>query len=109
MKSKLQRELDAMENDGIVRKIEHHTDWCSAIATSVERDGSWRVHLDAKRPNNCLKRCPHKTLEELNSEFAVARVFSKMDAKSGYWSIHLDETSQDLTTTRTYFVKYCYR
>ena len=48
------------------------------------------------------------TLEELNPEFAEARVFSKMDAKAGYWSIHLDEASQ-ITTFRIPFGRYCYR
>ena len=111
LKARLQQELDTMENDGIIRKIEHHTDWCSSITTSVKKDGSLRVCLDPKRLNDNLKRCPHKipTLEELNHEFAEARVFSKMDAKAGYWSIHLDEASQEITTFRTPFGRYCYR
>ena len=84
-----------MENDGIIRKIEHHTDWCSSITTSVKKDDSQRVCLDPKRHNDHLKRCSHtiQTLE-LNPEFAEARVFSKMDVKEGYRSIHLDEVSQ---------------
>ena len=111
LKARLQQELDTMENDGIIRKIEHHTDWCSSITTSVKKDGSLRVCLDPKRLNDNLKRCPHKipTLEELNPEFAEALVFSKMDAKAGYWSIHLDEASQEITTFRTPFGRYCYR
>ena len=81
-----------------------HRDQCKAR-------WSLRVCLDPKRLSDCLKRCPHKipTLEELNPEFAEARVYSKMDAKSGYWLIHLDETSQELTTVRTPFGRYCYR
>ena len=61
--------------------------------------------------SNELKRCPHKipTIEELNPEFAEARVFSKMDAKAGYWSIHLDEAIQEITPFRTPFGRYCYR
>ena len=111
LKARLQQELDTMENDGIIRNIEHHTDWCSSITTSVKKDGSLRVCLDPKRLNDNLKRCPHKipSLEERNPEFAEARVFSKMDAKAGYWSIHLDEASQEITTFRTPFGRYCYR
>ena len=30
-----------------------------------------------------------------------------MDAKAGYWSIHLDEASQEITTFRTPFGRYC--
>ena len=111
LKAKLQQELDTMEKDGITRKIEHHTDWCSSITTSMKKDGSLRVCLDPKRLNDSLKRCPHKipTLEEFNPEFAEARVFSKMDETVGYWSIHLDETSQEITIFRTPFWRYCYK
>ena len=65
----------------------------------MKKDGSLRVCLDPKRLNDSLNRCPHKiqTLEELNPEFEEARVFSKMDDQAGYWSIHLDETSQEIT------------
>ena len=69
-----------MEENGVIKKIEHHADWCSSIATSVKKDGSLRVCLDRKRLSDCLKRSSHKipTLEELNPEFADARVFSKL-------------------------------
>ena len=109
-KAKLQQKLDTMEIR-IIRKIEHHTDWYSSITTSVKKDGSVPVCLDPKRLNDNLKRCPHTipTLEELNPEFAEARVFSKMDADAGNWSIQLDEASQEITTFRTPFGRYCYR
>ena len=64
-----------------------------------------------ERLNDNLKRCPHKipTLDERNPEFAEALVFSKMDAKAGYWSIHLDEARQEITTFRTPFGRHCYK
>lgn len=49
------------------------------------------------------------TVEELNPRFANAKVFSKLDAKAGYWSIHLEEESQILTTFRTPFGRYCWK
>ena len=111
LQARLQQELDTMENDGIIRKIEHHTDWCSSTITSVKKDGSPRVCLDPKRLNDNLKRCLHKipTLEELNPEFAKALVFLKIDAKAGYWSIPLDEAGQEITTFRTPFGRYCFK
>ena len=76
-------ELDMMEKQGIIRKVDHHTDWGSSITTVVKKDGSLRV-------------------------FSEAKYFSKLDAKSRYWSVHLSRESQELTTFRTPFGRYCY-
>ena len=111
LKQKIKDELDDMQHKGIIRKIEHHTDWCSSMTTVVKKDGSIRLCLDPKRLNDAMKRCPHKTptLEEINPTFAGAQFFSKLDAKAGYWSVHLAEKSQDLTTFRTPFGRYCFQ
>ena len=111
LKDKLRNELEKMERQGVIRKVTHHTDWCSSLVTSVKKDGSLRLCLDPKRLNQSLKRCPHKipTLEELNPAFAKAKFFSKLDAKAGYWSVHLSRESQELTTFRTVFGRFCFR
>ena len=95
---------------GVIRKVDEHTHWCSSLAFSTQKDGSIRICLDQQRLNNSLNRCPHKipTVEELNPLFAKAKVFSKLDAKAGYWAIHLEKTSQLLTTFRTPFGRYCW-
>ena len=41
--------------------------------------------------------------------FQKANFFSKLDVKAGYWSVHLDEESQDLTTFRTSFGRCCFQ
>jgi hypothetical protein len=48
------------------------------------------------------------TLEEINPALARCTVFSKLDAKAGYWAIPLEEESQLLTTFRTPFGRYCW-
>ncbi len=92
IKDKLQNELNKLVNQGVLRKVEEHMDWCSNLAFSMKKDGSLRICLDPQKLNASLKRCPHKipTLEELNPKFANAKLFSKLDAKARYWSIHLD-------------------
>lgn len=111
LKEKLREELQMMEDQGVIRKITHHTDWCSSLTTTVKSNGALRVCLDPKRLNGNLKRCPHKipTLEELNPAFSKAKFFSKLDAKAGYWSVHLAKESQELTTFRTPFGRYCFQ
>lgn len=82
------------------------TDWCLSIATAIKKDKCLRGCLNPKYLNDTLKYCVHKipTLEELNPEFADTKVVSKVDAKAAYWSLHLDEYSQELTP----FSRYCY-
>ena len=41
--------------------------------------------------------------------FTNAKVFTKLDAKAGYWSVKLGESSQLLTTFRTPFGRYCWQ
>lgn len=68
-------------------------------------------YLDPQKLNNSLKRCPHKipTVEELSLVFANAKIFSKLEGKAGYWSVHLDQESQLWTTFHTPFDRYCWK
>ena len=100
-----------MERQELIRKVDEHTDWVSSLAYTTKRDGSLRICLDPQKLNNALRRCSHKipTLEELNPMFTNAKIFTKLDAKAGYWAVNLDESSQLLTTFRTPFGRYCWR
>ena len=110
LKEKLKCELKKMEKQGVIQKDSEHTDWCSSLAYSMKKDGSLRICINPQKLNQALKQCPHKvpTLEELNPQFAGSTVFSKLDAKAGYWSVHLDPDSQLITTFRTPFGRYCW-
>ncbi len=100
-----------MEEMGVIKRVTEHTDWCSSLTYVTKKNGSLRICLDPFHLNQALKRCPTKipTLEEINPEFAKAKFFSKLDAKAGYWSVHLHEDSQLLTTFRTPFGRYCWK
>lgn len=86
IKEKLKAVLDEMVEQGVIRKVEEHTDWCSSLTYGTKKDGSLRICLDPQRLCASLRRCPHKipTVEELNPEFAKAKMFSKLNAKAGY-------------------------
>ena len=60
------------------------------------------------RVTQASKRTYHKTptLEEITHQFSGARVFSKLDARHGYWSIELDSESSYLTTFNSPFGRY---
>ena len=111
MKEKLKQELQNMDSQGVIRKVDEHTDWCSSLAYSTKKDGSICVCIDPQRLNARLRRCPHKipTLEEINPVLAKAKLLCKLDAKAGFWSVNLNEDSQLLTTFRTPFGRFCWR
>lgn len=111
LRDKIKAELDRMLSLDVIRTVEEPTDWVSSITYVRKRDGTLRICLDAKGINAALKRGQHHipTLEELTYRFANATVFSKLDAKSGYWAVQLDTDSQLLTTFNSPFGRYCFR
>ena len=90
-----------------VRKVTEPT----SLTYSNKKDGSLRICLDPKHLNRALRR-PHQakpTTEEITQHFTSAKIFSGLDAKAGYWSIHLDTESQLLTTFQSPYGRYCFQ
>ena len=58
--------------------------------------------------NKAIKREHHPipTLEEITPKLAGAKLFSKLDARNGYWNVKLDEESSYLTIFNTPFGRY---
>ncbi|XP_014665236.1 PREDICTED: uncharacterized protein K02A2.6-like [Priapulus caudatus] len=102
--------LDEMVEQGVIRQIEEPTEWVSTITYVTKKDGSIRICLDPRHLNRALIRPRHvtPTIDDINHKLATARVFSKLNAKSGYWAVKLHEESQELTTFQTPFGRYCF-
>ena len=96
LKDYIKQELDNMVKDKIIRKITEPINWVSSLAYSHKKDGSLRICLDRRHLNTALRRPHHATptIEEITHHFTGAKIFSKLDTKAGYWSIHLDTESQ---------------
>lgn len=47
-----------------------------------------------------------RTLDDIMPQLSGARYFTKLDARSGYWAIKLEEESSFLTTFNTPFGRY---
>ena len=74
----------------------------------VETPKKLRICLDPRDLNKAIKRehFPMKTIEEVVQNMPGAKVFSKLDATSGYWQLKLDEESSKLCTFNTPFGRY---
>ena len=110
--NKVKAELDRPEKADIIHPIEEPTDWCASIVPVLKKDGlSVRITTDFKEFNKAIKRERYQipTLEDLLQRLKGAKVFSKLDARSGFFQLPLDEESQKLTTFITPFGRYFYK
>ncbi len=91
-----------MEEEGVIEKVDQPTDWVISMVTVIKPHKT-RICLDPRNLNEAIKR-EHfhlPTIEEVNARMPNAKVFSVLDAKSGFWQIPLDEASSLLCTFNT--------
>lgn len=76
-----------------------------------KKSGAVRICVDLKPLNESVLREVHPIpkVDETLAQLAGGRVFSKLDANSGFWQIPLAEESCRLTTFITPFGRYCFR
>ena len=111
IRDKLKSELDRMVDDNVIAKVTEPTDWVNSMVIVEKGNGKLRICLDPKDLNNAVLRphYPTKSLDDILPDLAGASVFSKLDARSGYWSIKLTDKSSYLTTFNTPFGRYRFR
>ena len=110
MKS-VKAELDRMEKLGVIAKVTKPTDWCSGMVIVPKKGGQVRICVDLTRLNENVRRERHilPAVEQTLAQLVGAKVFSKLDANSGFWQISLAPQSHHLTTFITPFGRYCFR
>ena len=100
-----------MERLQIIESVEIPTDWVNAMVVVEKPNGKLRVCLDPRPLNLAIKRHHHQlpTADEIFSEMQGAKIFSKLDASSGYWQVPVDEDSSFLLTFMTPFGRYKFK
>ncbi len=103
-------ELSRMEKIGVIAKVNEPTEWVNSMVIVQKSEGKLRICLDPKDLNKSIQRphYPMRTLDDILPQLAGAKYFTKLDARSGYWSIKLSEQSSFLTTFNTMFGRYRY-
>ena len=96
-----------MVEEGILTPVNEPTDWVSSMVTVV-KPNKLRICIDPKDLNRAIKRShyPMPTIEEVATKLSKAKVFTVLDAKSGFWQIKLDEESSMLITFKTPFGRF---
>ena len=108
LKDNVKAELCRMEEMGIITTVEQPTKWVNSVVVVRKPNGDVRICLDPVDLNKALKRehYPLKTVEEVASSMSEAKVFSTLDATSGFYQIKLAEESTLLTTFNTPFGRF---
>jgi len=110
LRSKVKDELDRMESLGVISKVDVPTSWCAGMVVVPKKDGKVRICVDLKPLNANVKREIHPLpkVDDTLAQLSGAKVFSKLDANSGFWQIPLAKTSRHLTTFITPFGRFCF-
>ena len=106
----VKEELTRMEDQGVIAKVNEPTDWCAGMVVVPKKNGKVRICVDLTKLNRSVKRERHPmpAVEQILAQIAGAKVFTKLDANSGFWQIPLSAESALLTTFITPFGRYCF-
>lgn len=110
--SKVKEELDRLESMKVIRRVETPTDWCAPIVVVPKANQSKiRLCVDLTRLNKVVRRERHilPSVDHTLGQLAGAKIFTKLDANSGFHQIELSKASTLLTTFITPFGRYCYQ
>ena len=88
-----------MVDQEIIAPVTEPTEWVSSLTYPQKPDGTLHICLDPRDLNKAIiwKHYKAPTLDEITHKLNGAKVFSKLDAKDGFWSIHLNTQSSYLT------------
>ncbi|VDH89666.1 Hypothetical predicted protein [Mytilus galloprovincialis] len=100
-----------MVNADIICKVNGPTPWVNSLVVVEKPNGKLRVCLDPKDLNSAIQRphYPMRTLEDILPQLSNAHYFTKLDVRSGYWTISLDEPSSYFTTFNTPYGRYRFK
>ena len=99
-----------MESMGIISRVDEPTPWCAGMVVVPKKSGAIRICVDLKPLNISVLRETHPLpkVDETLAQLTGAKVFTKLDANSGFWQIPLSQRSRLLTTFITPAGRYCF-
>ncbi|CAC5416418.1 unnamed protein product [Mytilus coruscus] len=113
LRPKVEKEIHKLLEQDIIEKIGNTpTPWVSPIVTPPKKNpDEIRLCVDMREANKAIIRERHllPTVEELIHDLNNASIFSKIDLRSGYHQLELDEPSRYITTFSTHIGLFRYK
>ena len=99
LREKMDRELENMEKDDVIEPHHGPAPWVSNVVLAPKDDGGLRVTVDMRQANDAIKRTnlPIPRPEEISSQLAGYTVYSKLDFRSAFHQLEIEEDSRILT------------
>ena len=110
LKANIEQELQRLEREGIIEKIEH-SEWAAPIVPVPKGDGEIRICGDYKvtiNPALEVDQHPLPKPEDLFASLAGGQKFTKLDLKHAYQQMELDQDSRRYVTINTHKGLYRY-
>nr|XP_029732739.1 uncharacterized protein K02A2.6-like [Aedes albopictus] len=101
---KVEEELEKLEKTGIISKAEN-ADWGTPLVPVLKKDNSIRLCADYRVTVNPFledKRYPMPVAEDIFAKLNGGKFFSKLDLKSAYNQLLLDEESKKMLAWSTH-------
>ena len=94
-----------MLEQGVISPVTGPASWCSGIIVVPKPNVAVRTDIDPTHLNKAVQREVHpvSSVEESSAALVNSKIFSKLDAKSGFWQTPLSKESRLLTTYVTPF------
>ena len=101
-------ELERMRQLGVIVPVREPTDWCSGMVAVPKPQDKVRICVDLTQLSKSVQREHHlfPSVEQTLAQLAGAKIFTKLDANSGFWQILLTPESSHLTTFITPFGQF---
>ena len=108
IREQVKKELDHLENTGIIAKVQGPTDWVSPMVCVRKPSGRIRLCIDPFHLNRAILRehYPMSSIDDILTRLNGSKYFSVLDANMGFYQIRLSEESSRLTTFSTPFGRY---
>ena len=95
--------LRQMERQQIIEQVVRAPKWISGMTLVPKGKDDFRLVVNMRGPNRAIRRAFHPlpTLDEIRVKLNGVKWFAKLDLKSAFHHLELDEESRELTTFQT--------